>query len=109
MKIYDPKVNEDQIELDLISKQSSEVKDKDYGTFEKVDSIHESVINSDAIIIITEWSEFKDLNFLELIKVMRKPSWIFDSRGIINKTKAISAGFNVWEIGVGGEIERCLF
>ena len=109
LKIYDPKVNEDQIELDLISKQSSEVKDKDYGTFEKVDSIHESVINSDAIIIITEWSEFKDLNFLELIKVMRKPSWIFDSRGIINKTKAISAGFNVWEIGVGGEIERCLF
>ena len=104
LKIYDPKVTQNQIELDLISKQSSEVKDKDYGTFVKVDSIQESVINSDAIIIITEWGEFKDLNFIELIKIMRKPSWIFDSRGIINKTEAKSAGFNVWEIGVGEEV-----
>ena len=104
LKIYDPKVNEDQIKLDLLSKQSSDIADKDYGTFERVNSIDESVINSDAIIILTEWSEFRDLNFSELIKIMRKPSWIFDSRGIINKTEAISSGFNVWEIGVGVDI-----
>ena len=103
LKIYDPKVNEDQIKLDLLSKRSTEIADIDHGTFERVNSIDESVLNSDAIIILTEWSEFRDLNFSKLIKIMRKPSWIFDSRGIINKREAISAGFNVWEIGVGVE------
>ena len=65
-------------------------------------TISESVIDADALLIITEWEEFKDLNFKKLFSLMRKPSWIFDTRGIIQKESAEKAGFNVWMIGNGG-------
>ena len=33
------------------------------------------------------------------IKNMKKPSWIFDTRSIVNIKKAEKAGFNIWQIG----------
>ena len=72
----------------------------DLGSWEKMSTISESVIDADALLIITEWEEFKDLNF-KTFSSMRKPSWIFDTRGII-KESAKKAGFNVWMIGNGG-------
>ena len=56
---------------------------------------------SDAIIIITEWGEFKTINWDHLRKVMRPPSWLFDTRNIANHKKAESAGFKVWKLGYG--------
>ena len=32
--------------------------------------------------------------------MMRKPSWVLDTRNIINRDKAKDAGLNVWNIGV---------
>ena len=49
---------------------------------------------------MTEWEEFKQLDYTRISKMMRKPSWVFDTRNIINREKAICAGLNVWNIGV---------
>ena len=42
----------------------------------------------DAILILTEWNEFKEVNWAEISKIMRKPSWIFDTRSIANLNEA---------------------
>ena len=56
-------------------------------------------LKTHAIILLTEWDEFKNINLDALIKIMKKPSWIFDTRLLVNIDKAQRAGFNVWQIG----------
>ena len=49
--------------------------------------------------MITEWDEFKNLDFKHLFNIMVKPSFIFDGRKILNKTYLENIGFNCYEIG----------
>ena len=54
---------------------------------------------ADAIIIITEWEEFKDLDWSEIYNVMSKPAWIFDTRILIDKNYLNNIGFKVLSLG----------
>ena len=56
-------------------------------------------MKSDAIVVLTEWEEFYSLDWHDLFQIMRKPSWIFDTRSCIDHKKAINAGFNIWQVG----------
>ncbi len=96
--IYDPKVENYKIEKDL-AKQEINSNKNDYGTWRICSSIKESALKSDAIVILTEWKEFYDIDWSDLFRSMRKPSWIFDTRKCIDYQKAKKAGFNIWEIG----------
>ena len=55
--------------------------------------------NSHAVIILTEWKEFEDIEWANFIIDMKKPAWIFDTRSVIDVKKAKDAGFYVWQIG----------
>ena len=90
LNIYDPKVKKDQIQKDL-----------NFEDFKFTQNILETVQGVDGIVILTDWEEFRSLNYGELYNSMRKPSWIFDCRGVINKKLAIEAGFKVWVVGNG--------
>ena len=59
----------------------------------------DAVKDTHAIIILTEWEEFNDIDFKYLFSKMYKPSWIFDTRSIIDVEKAEKVGFNVWQVG----------
>ena len=52
----------------------------------------------DAIIIGTEWNEFRALNFLKL-KSLMKNLVIFDLRNIYNKQELLNLGFDYHGIG----------
>ena len=54
---------------------------------------------SDAIVILTEWEEFKNINWSQVYKYMRKPAWIFDSRSFLDNKNLRSLGFNLWTLG----------
>ena len=56
---------------------------------------------ADSIVILTEWDEYRNLNWQKLSQSMRKPAWIFDTRGILSKEEIISLGLNFWSIGLG--------
>ena len=56
---------------------------------------------SDAIIVLTEWEEFSNLNWQKISQSMRKPGWVFDTRNIIQKEKIKSSDLNIWSLGVG--------
>ena len=72
-----------------------------YKDFGKFDDLYEAAHGSDAIIIITGWKEFHNLDYSKLFNVMRSPSWIFDTRNMVNVKIAESFGFNVWKLGDG--------
>jgi UDPglucose 6-dehydrogenase len=55
--------------------------------------------NTHAIVVLTEWDEFKYLDFKKLYDNMEKPSFIFDGRKILNKIKLEKIGFKCYEIG----------
>ena len=92
--IHDPKVSLEQIKNEL-TKEPSET------SWLKEENIQKALENADACVILTEWDEYKNLNWKNISTIMRKPSWIFDSRAIIDKEQLMEAGLNIWQIGDG--------
>ena len=62
------------------------------------DSVSETCIDSDIIIIATEWNEFRALNF-KLLKERMKGNIIFDLRNIYNKDELNNLEFIYFGIG----------
>jgi len=52
-----------------------------------------------AIAILTEWKEFRDLDFERLYASMAKPAFIFDGRNLLDHQKVFEIGFNVYPLG----------
>ena len=52
-----------------------------------------------AIAILTEWEQFKTLDYERLHAVMSKPAFIFDGRNLLDQKKVFEIGFNVYPIG----------
>ena len=65
------------------------------------ESANEAIINADAIVIITNWQEFYNLDFHSYFQKMRRPSWIFDTRDVVDEAKLKNIGFKVWKLGKG--------
>ena len=101
LSIFDPVVKQDGIKEHLGDSNSIE-KNNNFtkGMWEYASTIFEAVNNSDGLIVLTEWAEFKNIDLNTIFLKMRKPAWIFDSRNIINKKSALEIGFNVWNLGV---------
>ena len=95
LAIYDPKVPEAQIAADLVSGE---------GTWHAASSPAEAVAHADAVLILTEWGAFAELNWQQLAALMRKPAWLFDARSIADLGAARAAGLNVWRVGCGNSL-----
>jgi UDPglucose 6-dehydrogenase len=52
-----------------------------------------------ALCILTEWDEFKDLDFEKIFKSMAKPAFVFDGRNVLDSAKLRDIGFEVHSIG----------
>jgi UDPglucose 6-dehydrogenase len=52
-----------------------------------------------AIAVMTEWEEFKTLDYERIYQSMKKPAFIFDGRNILNHKQLYEIGFNVYPIG----------
>ena len=64
-----------------------------------MDSPYDATKKSHAIAILTEWDEFKKLDYNKIYSLMVKPSYLFDGRKIMNEQKIKEIGFNYFEIG----------
>ncbi|MCR5249824.1 MAG: UDP-glucose/GDP-mannose dehydrogenase family protein [Lachnospiraceae bacterium] len=64
-----------------------------------VDSKYEAVRGADALILVTEWKEFRSPDFEELRKSLKNPV-IFDGRNIYGSKVANKYGFDYYQIGV---------
>jgi len=59
---------------------------------------YEASENTDALIILTEWNEFKELDFKRIKSLMNSPL-IIDGRNIYNPDDMVKEGFRYISIG----------
>ncbi|MDP6858695.1 MAG: nucleotide sugar dehydrogenase [Verrucomicrobiales bacterium] len=96
LKIYDPKVESNKIYDDLETDEENPniiICSNPNQTFEK----------AQAIVALTEWDEFTDIDFEAAYQAMQKPAWIFDGRNILDHKKLAEIGFKIRSIGKPNE------
>jgi len=99
--IYDPQVERDDMWLEMDYTCGVNVKNTP-GLEESVTTApdaYSAASGAHAIAVLTEWDEFKDLDYGKIYATMAKPAFIFDGRNILNHTKLREIGFEVHAIG----------
>ena len=95
MTIYDPKVEEAQIWADL----QEALPAMPLAAIQKqVTIVHaalEACKQKEAIVIATEWKEFKEIDWQAVYDRMSKPAFVFDGRMILDAAKLKQIGFTV--------------
>ncbi len=61
---------------------------------------YEAARGADAIVLCTEWNEYRAVEFERLREVVASP-WILDGRNVLDEVRAKAAGFEVLGIGRG--------
>jgi UDPglucose 6-dehydrogenase len=52
-----------------------------------------------AIAVLTDWKEFKALDYARIYASMVKPAFVFDGRNILDAQRLYEIGFNVYPLG----------
>ena len=94
VSIYDPKVPEAQIRRDLgLAEDATAVT--------ICDDAYEATKNAHAVLILTEWDEFKALDFKKIYDQMNLPAFLFDGRNLLDLDALRAIGFEATGIGRG--------
>jgi UDPglucose 6-dehydrogenase len=109
--IHDPKVNLSQIEKDLgdFTTNQDEIIDskmkKPYiGKWEFSNNMEKVFEGSDAVVVLTDWPQYYELKWENIVSEMRAPAWVFDTRSILNSDSVINSGINYWRLGDGSNM-----
>ena len=94
VSIYDPKVPEAQIRRDLgLAEDATAVT--------ICDDAYEATKDAHAVLILTEWDEFKALDFKKIYDQMNLPAFLFDGRNLLDLDALRAIGFEATGIGRG--------
>ncbi|RKZ08636.1 UDP-glucose 6-dehydrogenase [Candidatus Fermentibacteria bacterium] len=61
-------------------------------------SVYDAVTGADALVLVTEWTEFREPDFPRMAEIMKQPV-IFDGRNVFNPGKLRKLGFTYFGIG----------
>ena len=89
LAIYDPKALEN-ARLDLAGIA---------GDIEYCDSPYDAVEKAHAVVVLTDWKEFKELDYKRIYGAMQQPAFVFDGRNFLPHAELFDLGFNVYPIG----------
>jgi UDPglucose 6-dehydrogenase len=59
---------------------------------------YDALTKADALLIVTEWNEFREPDFARMKELMREPV-IFDGRNILDPPQIRGLGFTYWSVG----------
>ena len=90
--VYDPQVSEEQIRAEVLGTGAN-------ANLIVVKTALEACDGAHAVAVLTEWDEFKDLDFQKIHAEMFKPAFLFDGRNILPHVKLKEIGFRVFAIG----------
>ena len=62
------------------------------------DGVYECVKGADAVVVVTEWNEFRNLDLARIKKILRAPNF-FDLRNIYAPEKMAALGFKYHSVG----------
>lgn len=106
LSIYDPKVPESQIRHELtqaFSNDAGEISERDRSLIQQNVSVatnaYEAAKDSHAVALLTEWDEFREVDFQKIYDNMLKPAFLFDGRNILDKNVLDEVGFESQSIG----------
>ena len=106
LRVYDPQVSIDQVRRDLMyvfKNQHGEVSNADRQLIEEhvtvADSCYEAADKAHAIAILTEWDEFREVDYTRVYESMNMPAFLFDGRNVIDRSAVSEIGFEVHAIG----------
>ncbi len=104
LAIFDPKVSAEQIAADLgveaLLGSGGEGMQGD-GVWQPAADPLAAAQGADAVLLLTEWQQFRQLDWPALAAVMRQPAWLFDARAVADAAAASAAGLRVWVVGEG--------
>ncbi|SDR69247.1 UDP-glucose 6-dehydrogenase [Gramella sp. MAR_2010_147] len=96
--VYDPKVKMEQIYADLDSLETRS-EQENRSLVSVVNDAYEATKGSHAVAVLTEWDEFKQLDWKNIYKDMLKPAFVFDGRRLLVKQTMEEIGFEFYAIG----------
>ncbi|XP_027097623.1 UDP-glucose 6-dehydrogenase 5 [Coffea arabica] len=107
LSIYDPQVSQDQMQKDLTMvkfdwEHPVLLKPASPTALKQVSfawDAYEASKDAHGICFLTEWDEFKTLDFQKIYDNMQKPAFVFDGRNVVNPDKLRQIGFIVYSIG----------
>lgn len=110
ISIYDPQVKIEEMMAEL---EYQGVSEKTHPNFKNLLTIHsspyEAAQDAHAIAALTEWDEFKTLDYAKVYESMTKPAFVFDGRNIMPHQTLRDLGAKVYVIGraqvISGELE----
>ncbi len=106
LAIYDPRVSVEQIRADLCyacADRNGQVCGTDRDLIENnitvVDDCYAAADQAHAIAVLTEWDEFKQVDFAKVHDAMHRPAFVFDGRNLLDREAMESIGFELHSIG----------
>ncbi len=107
LSIYDPKVSENKILENLKDSIHAKLDSFEIKKSVTIATSYEQIASgADAILIITEWDDFKEIEWSNISELMRNPAWIFDCRDIVDLDKFRETELNIWKLGHGSNIKN---
>jgi len=104
VNIYDPQVDHAQIWTDLAEATPQTPLEAIKKQVTISASALEACKNAEAVVIATEWKEFRDIDWEAVYASMNKPAFVFDGRLLVDAEKLRKIGFKVKTIGRGERI-----
>src|SRR5471032_1855745 len=91
--VYDPKVTAVEIVADVCGKGQANPR------LIIAANPSEACAGAHALAVLTEWDEFKKLDYKKIFDAMHKPAFVFDGRNILDLAKLRQIGFSAFGIG----------
>ena len=104
--VYDPKVKSEQIHKDVAAVlRASGLSECESAELERLvyvyDEPYAALYQSHAVAVLTEWDEFRSLEWKRIYADMKKPAFLFDGRNVLDLPELKKIGFAVKGIGKG--------
>lgn len=100
LAIYDPKVSADQIYRDLgFMNSNGVVESTAKQRVEVCSDPYVAAKDAHAVVILTDWDEFKTLDYARIRDAMHKPAFLFDGPTTLDLVKMRELGFEAYGIG----------
>jgi UDPglucose 6-dehydrogenase len=99
--VYDPKVKRSDMlkELDVtcaVNPNNTPHLDRLVVT---ADDPYQACEDAHALLVLTDWEEFKDYDYQKVYEIMAKPAFVFDGRNLLDHDRLRHIGFEVHGIG----------
>lgn len=97
--VYDPKVPTKEVFEEVLGKNGTGGGPGGEGRLSVANSTYEAAQGAHAIVIVTEWDEFKTLDYSRIFTGMSQPAAVFDGRNILDLRKLGAIGFRTYAVG----------